>query len=222
MRATLTVRASAARIGVHRDTAFRWRHRLLDAVRAGESTSLGGHVTVGETSFLFSEKGKRRLQRPARRHGSPPRWASTPRVWVLVAVDDIARTLHAVTGFRRCNVDDLEAVLAPSLAADTVLLTREGPLGAVGLFSRRAGLTYRRLPLVDPWREPAAGAVTPWRTPLQRRSRHEGASDIDGAVRRLKAWLRPFRGVATHYLANYLAWHRAIDRMAGGMVETAC
>jgi hypothetical protein len=29
---------------------------------------------------------------------------------------------------------------------------------------------------------------------------------------RLYRWLKPFRGVATKYLPNYLAWHLAIDR----------
>jgi hypothetical protein len=31
---------------------------------------------------------------------------------------------------------------------------------------------------------------------------------------RLVGWLGRFRGVATRYLANYLAWHRAVDETA--------
>ena len=32
---------------------------------------------------------------------------------------------------------------------------------------------------------------------------------------RLKGWIKPFKGVATKYLPNYLGWHRALDRESG-------
>jgi hypothetical protein len=34
---------------------------------------------------------------------------------------------------------------------------------------------------------------------------------VNGYHSRLKEWMRPFRGVATKYLENYLALHRFID-----------
>jgi len=210
MGASLTVRTTAMRIGVHRDTAFRWRHRLLNAIRTTDSPELGGRVEVGETTFLFSEKGRRPLQRPARRHGSPHRWASTPRVWVLVAVDDRARLLYGVAGLRRCTASDVRRTLAPYLRADAVLVARDGPLGAVGGFARGAGLTFRRMPLIDRAFAHAPPATTTWRVEREQRPQGDVVGNVTGCVRQLKAWLRPFRGVASRYLPNYLAWHRAI------------
>ena len=37
---------------------------------------------------------------------------------------------------------------------------------------------------------------------------------------RLKGWMRPFKGVATKYLGNYLGWHRALDRERGSPAST--
>jgi len=37
---------------------------------------------------------------------------------------------------------------------------------------------------------------------------------------RLKGWMKPFNGVATKYLANYLGRHRALDRDAGSLAPT--
>jgi hypothetical protein len=44
-----------------------------------------------------------------------------------------------------------------------------------------------------------------------RRSEHLGT--VSGAVRRWRAWLRRFRGVATKYLPRYWAWHRFLDEL---------
>jgi hypothetical protein len=35
---------------------------------------------------------------------------------------------------------------------------------------------------------------------------------VSSYLRRLRTWLRRFCGVATRYLANYLLWHRFLDR----------
>jgi len=38
---------------------------------------------------------------------------------------------------------------------------------------------------------------------------------------RLKAWIAGFRGVATRYLPNYLAWHHVVDQRQQPLVDHA-
>jgi transposase-like protein len=201
MRISLPVRSTAAVLGVHKDTAFRWRHRFLHAVRAGETSlegaprsvvePLDGRIFVAETWFMFSEKGKRNLGRPARRHSWVTDWLSAPRAWVVLLGDDSGRHVGRVTGLRRPMVDELEPVLAEVVSRRNVVLTSpDGPYAQLPRTARRLGLRHERVGL------------------------HEGAR-VGAYRRRLKRWLRPFHGVATRYLPNYLAWHRLVDRDDG-------
>lgn len=206
----MTVRRTAAEVGIHRDTAFRWRHRLLNGLRANECHlpdlsppspgPIEGRILVGETWFLRSEKGRRQLDQPPRRHRSMTDWLSAPRVWVLVARSEDQRTFHQVVGPRRPTADDLVEVMGAVLGRDAILVSPHGPAGSAALAARRLGVGY------------------------ERRQSLLASGRIEDDVVRLKRWLRRFCGVATRYLPNYLVWHRALHAngallhaLAGGL-----
>lgn len=71
MRGSLTLRASAARVGIDLKTAFRWRHRFLKTSAQDNATPLSGIIEVDETFFLESCKGKRQIthRKPRKRGG---------------------------------------------------------------------------------------------------------------------------------------------------------
>jgi transposase-like protein len=70
MREGLSVRAGARMAGVHRETSFRWRHRLLGELQRREEIRLDREVAMVEAYFRRSFKGCRRLTgRTARRRG---------------------------------------------------------------------------------------------------------------------------------------------------------
>ncbi len=67
---SLPVRKAADRVRVHRNTAFRWRHRFLHWVKFDRPAALNGIVEADETFLLESQKGSRTLDRPGH---APPR-----------------------------------------------------------------------------------------------------------------------------------------------------
>lgn len=182
--ATLTVRQTGARLGIDKNTAFRWRHRLLGALRADDNEPLTGTVAVHETWLAHSAKGNRRLNRPARVRKALKRAEITP-VWVIFAQDQTDRLASAVAGRLRPGASVLEHTLGPRLPDPRELVSSVGPYGAVGTLAVRMGVSYRRARTGDP---------------------------IIGRLRRyavaLRRWLRRFRGVATRYPAHYLAWYQ--------------
>ena len=117
-----TVRASARRCGIAPSTAFRWRHRFLEAVRQAPDR-LGGIVEADETFVLESRKGDRKLDRKPRRRGGKAgkRGLSREQVPVLVAADrggaTLSRTLPTV------NADSLKEALEPVIAPDALLVS---------------------------------------------------------------------------------------------------
>lgn len=92
------VRASAKRAGVHRNTAFCWRHRFLAAPAAMQAKRLTGIAEADETVMRLSSKGSRSLDRPPRKRSGGARKSRKGRdpddeVGVLVMQDREGHTL---------------------------------------------------------------------------------------------------------------------------------
>lgn len=184
--ASRTVRHTARLLGVDKDTAFRWRHRLLAALDAADTTTLRSGVALQETWFAHSEKGSRTLDRPARRRRALHRTEITP-VWVQVARDAAGRLASGVMGSHRPGPTDLEAFLLPHLHPHVELVSAIGYYGAPARMADHTGHSHRHVQHHDPTLAP-----------------------IRAYVLHLHRWIRRFRGVATRYLDHYLAWHRLL------------
>lgn len=80
---------AAATLGVHRNTALRWRHRFLVSIKQDHAATLQRITEADETYFLESRKGCRKLDRPPLRRGGRASKAglSGELVCVLVARD---------------------------------------------------------------------------------------------------------------------------------------
>ena len=152
-------------------------------------------VRADETFILRSSKGQRPAGRQPRRRGgkSSTRGTSDDHVLVLVVRDRSGTSTDLIP--RRADRAQLVAVLAPVLAPDSLLCT-DGS-SALAAAARQIGVEHRPLNMTSGTR-----AQGPWH--LQNVNAHHG---------RLKEWMRRFHGVATSYLASYLGWFRATDRL---------
>ena len=190
-----TVRRAADRLGVHRTTTFRWRHRMLTWPKHDSQAPLQGIVEADEMVVLESHKGARHLDRPARKRGgrAGKPGISHEQVCVLVARDRNGRTHDAVTGTGPVTAAQLEQHLKPALGDDSVLVTDSH--AAYRRFAREHGITHEPINLRSGERVRNAFHI----------------QNVNGYHSRLRAWLHHFRGVATRYLDNYCGWRRAID-----------
>ena len=211
--AGMSVRRTARHLGIHKDTAFRWRHRLLAALLADEHGLLAGDVVTEETWFAHSEKGSRRLRREPRRRGVRGLAFQQPAVVrVLVAVDRNRTAVRAVVGPGRPGPDAIAAVLEGRLARGVVLTTREGPGCAVARFARSRDIGWRRRDAND--RVAITIRERRWRVPPGCDGDALWSPSVDPGlayVWRLENTLNRFRGVATRYLPHYLLWFRLVD-----------
>lgn len=197
-----TVKASAERCGVAVSTAFRWRHRFLEAIKTGAG-KLRGIVEADETFVLGSRKGDQAWKNARNGKSSPPdrkarkrggkakkRGLSDEQVAVLVAADRSGTTVSAV--LPAVTADAIRAVLAPVLDKDALLVTdgcTSYPPCALAL-----GVSHEAL-------KASAGE----------HSRGElHINTVNNRHSRLKDFLRGRRGIATKYLASYLRWFHLI------------
>lgn len=192
---SMTVRAAAVRVGVHKNTTFRWRHRFLTLPKTDRPLRLGGIAEADEMYLLESEKGARNLQRPARKRGGAAgrRGISDEQVCVLVARDRSGKTLDFVTGKGPITKKQLKRCLPHVIDEDAMLVTDSN--AAYRYFAREAGITHQAVNL-------RAGVRVKGALHVQ---------NVNAYHSRFREWLYRFHGVATHYLPNYLGWRWVLD-----------
>lgn len=190
-----SVRKAASQLGVHRNTTFRWRHRFLSLAKTDRPHGLHGIAEADELYVLESEKGSRNMTRPARRRGghAHQRGISKEQVCILVARDRTGQTLDFVTGKGALTKAQLHHCLLPFIDKDVLLVTDGHP--AYRAFAREAGISHQAVNLRAGIRVQGAAHV----------------QNVNAYHSRLRQWLRPFHGVATRYLPNYLGWRWILD-----------
>ena len=200
-----TVRRAAGQVEVHRNTAFRWRHRFLHWVKLDRPRRLTGIVEADETFLLESQKGSRKLDREPRKRGAraPLRGISHHLDCILVARDRSGQTIDAVTGRGALKACQLVQHLLPRLDPQALLVTDTN--AAYRAFAQGHGIAHQAVNLRsgERVRASSAGAIH--------------VQNVNAYHRRFKQWLACFHGVASWRLPNYLGWHWALD---GGRVTS--
>lgn len=194
-----SVRKTAAELGLSKATAFRWRHIFLHHFKSYQPAQLSGLVEADETFFLESFKGKRggaaALGRKPKKRGTPAkkRGLSAEQIPVLVARERTAGlTLSTVITDRTAK--SIGKPLLPRLAKDAELFT-DGA-SAYYTLAKNNNIELRVVPRSK--KHLTSGALH--------------INNVNAYDQRLKGWMDRFKGVATYYLENYLAWHRWLDR----------
>jgi len=202
----LSLRKAAARVEVHLETSFRWRHRFLAASRGAKPQSLGGIVEADETFILKSAKGSKRLvgRAPRKRGGKPKKTGTSPDDYdiVLIVRDRSGATTDHV--LYDLTAPTTAEVLKPLIAKDAVLVS-DGR-DAYAAFAHAEDILH--VPIITS------------RGEFVYRGFH--IQNVNAYTSRLKHWLRRFRGVASWYLPVYLGWRRAVERLAGQFTPERC
>ncbi len=196
-------------IGVHQVTAWRWRHRFLQASVNDNASILSGVVEAGETFFVRSFKGSRgrkngeatesRTTRP-RASGATKRGTLHHLVPVLTALDNSGAIFQAILA----SPSGIEEALDGRIACGSVLCS-SGDLAYANAADKSRAEHYV---VSDTVATPLSGHVNP--ISIQRRL---GLERVRTHHQRLKRLINErCRGVATKYLGNYLGWHRAMIR----------
>jgi transposase-like protein len=202
----LTLRKAAARVGVHLETSFRWRHRFLATSKKVKAKKLSGIVEADETFILKSAKGSRGLvgRAPRKRGGKPKKTGTSPDDYdiVLIVRDRSGATtdhiMYDLTGPTTAEF------LKPLVAKDAVLVS-DGR-DAYAAFAHAENILH--VPIITSRGEHVYKGFH--------------IQNVNAYTSRLKGWLRPFRGVASWYLSSYLGWRRAVERLGANFTPERC
>ncbi|MDD4792479.1 MAG: hypothetical protein PHP20_05385 [Firmicutes bacterium] len=211
----LSVRTSARKVGVSKNTAFSWRHRIISKFAEVDARAkLNGIVEINQRLIPISYKGSRKFG-GARIDGLPlPRsyWPMglsrsfyhSDRGAVIIAMD---RTGH--------------------VRAETINPARGGTFGKAmySMVEKGATVCAQRQPGI--WRrgndypEPicwigkwqANGRMEDWNVSFGHPVYN--VDNVRHLMLRFRNWMRRFNGVATKYLVRYAAWFWRVAAVGG-------
>ena len=200
MIAALPLREAAAICGIHRNTAFFWRHKILDALQnMANEVVLSGIVEADETFFAVSYKGNHKksltfaMPRPAhkRGHAEHIRGISHEKVCVPCAVNRGGLSIARAITLGRISTKDLHRAYDGRITEGTTLVTDKH--SSYTRFAKSNNINLIQL---------KGGKVKKGLFHIQH---------INNYHSRLKKFIERFNGVSTKYLDNYLIWHNFVN-----------
>lgn len=194
MNLQMSLRKTARSCGISLPTAFAMRHRILDSLSSANAASrLDGIVEADETFLDLSFKGNHsrnafKLPREAHRRGhtQTQRGHSLHKVCLITAIDRESDTLIRVSNLGVPTAGDLTDTLHATMPAGTTLCTDRNSAYIALAKQESVNLVQLR-----------GGRIKHGLFHIQNVNQLHSA---------LKEFLRPFRGVSTKYLPNYMTW----------------
>ena len=194
-----SIRKTAEICEISNYTAFLWRHKILDALQnMQDEVMLNGIVEADETFFAVSYKGNHKhsktfvMPRKAHRRGSSihTRGLSKEQVCVLCAVNRNGLSYAKVGKLGKVSQECVELAFKNRIKKSSILCTDKEK--SYRKFSDNMGL-----PLIQ----------------LDTGKSKKGIyhiQHINNYHSRLKDFIKPFNGVSTKYLNNYLVWYNLV------------
>ena len=195
-----TVRKSAEICGINKDTAFIWRHKILDALQnMASDVKLDGIVEADETFFAISFKGNHKkstsfvMPRKAHKRGKQThlRGLSHEKVCVPCAVNRNGLSIAKITNLGRVGAKDIHHAFDNRIEPNSILCT-----DAIACYNDLA--RTEKLELIQ------------LKTGKSKLGIYH-IQHINSYHSMLKNFMIRFHGVATKYLNNYLIWHNFLN-----------
>lgn len=191
-----SIRKSAKACDVCVKTSFYMRHRILDAIRNFQGIGeVSGVVEMDETFLLesFKENHKKsgfKMPRKSRKRGKEvkKRGISNEQVCIATAIDRGNNIIMEMVTKGRIKTNDLERLYVGRLDGDSVICTD----------SHKSYIKFAE----DNTSEHIMIATGKHKNGIYH------IAHINSLHSNFKRWIKPFNGVATKYLPNYLHWFK--------------
>ncbi|MBQ7335566.1 MAG: IS1595 family transposase [Clostridia bacterium] len=196
----MSIRKTAEVCGIHRNTAFYWRHKILDALQnMADNVTLNGIVEADETFFAVSYKGNHKksktfvMPREAHKRGGEThtRGLSREQVCVPCAVNRNGLSISKAANLGRITTDSLLDMFDGRIDENSTIVTDKA--SAYVRFADKTNLKLVQL---------KGGKAKSGIYHIQHINSYHGM---------LKKFMRGFNGVSTKYLNNYLIWHSFVN-----------
>ncbi len=201
MEQGMPIKKIAKELNISIQTSFDWRHKILSALSQYVPESLSSEVECDELELALSNKGSRNLNRPPRKRGNDfKRNQGKEEVTVVQVVTAVERKgnkyLKAVVS-KRLSKEEITRALGGMLADNTTLITDKHP-------------SYKAFAKENPSIRHKALLAKEY---VDKKDKTKHLQKVNNIHSQLRKFLRPFNGVSSKYLQNYLNWFAYADQI---------
>ena len=185
-------------VGISKQTAFDWRHKILSRLRHEAPEKFSGICEIDDVCFNYSEKGSKNIERKPRKRGNDgiKQGLSNDKVAVLLSCDRTNRKDFQVIKKGRIRKSDLQKVIGKRLEKGTVLCS-DSHRSFTG-FAKENKIPLKKI--------------------VVRKGQHivdkvYHIQHVNQMAQALRKWMIKFNGVASKYLQNYMNWFMMIEKL---------
>ena len=201
MEQGMAIKKIAKEIGISIQTSFDWRHKILSSLNGFVPEELSSEVECDELELALNNKGSRNLDREPRKRGNDfVRNMGKEDVTVVQVVTAVERNgekyLKAVVS-KRLSKEEITKALDGKLADNTTLFTDKHP--SYKAFAKdNPSINHKALLAKDH---------------VDGNDKTVHLQKVNNVHAQLRTFLRPFNGVSSKYLQNYLNWFAYADKI---------
>lgn len=126
MEKGMTLKAIAKEIKISIQTSFDWRHKILSSLNVHVPEQLSGIIECDELELALSQKGQKKLERPARKRGTDFKRNNEEDVTVVQIVTAIERggqMLMKAVESKRLTTEEITKAFDGKLSEGSLLIT---------------------------------------------------------------------------------------------------
>jgi len=199
MEQGMPIKKIAKKLNISIQTSFDWRHKILSSLDQFVPKELSSEVECDELELALNNKGSKTLGRNPRKRGTDfERNQGKGEVTTVQVVTAVQRNggkyLKAVAS-KRLSKEEIAKVFDGKLSEKTTLITDKHP--SYRAFAKDNPTIKHKALLAKEHVDKSDGKVH-----LQR---------VNNVHSQLRTFLRPFNGVSSKYLQNYLNWFAYTD-----------
>lgn len=201
MEQGMPIKKIATELSISIQTSFDWRHKILSALSQFVPEKLSAEIECDELELPLSNKGVKKLDREPRKRGNDfKRNTEKKDITVVQVVTAVARNgkkyLKAVES-KRLSKEEITQALFGKLSEDAILITDKHP--SYRAFAKENPLIKHKALLAEDH--------------VDKNDKTIHLQKVNNVHSQLRKFLRPFNGVSSKYLQNYLNWYAYIENI---------
>ena len=201
MEKGMPIKKIAKELNISIQTSFDWRHKILSSLAQFTPNQLEDKIECDELELALNEKGVRNLSRKPRKRSSDFRRnqgkGKITTVQVVTAVSRNGEKILKAVESKRLNKKEIATVLDGKIADNSTLITDKHP-SYKAYVKDNPTLKHKRLLAKDH---------------VDKKDKTLHLQKVNNTHSQLRGFLRPFNGVSSKYLQNYLNWYAYVDNI---------
>ncbi len=201
MEQGMPIKKIAKELGISIQTSFDWRHKILSSLSQFTPTELSGQVECDELELALSNKGSRSLDRNPRKRGTD---------FKRNQGKDIVTTVQVVTAVQRNGEKYLKAVQTKRLSKKDIEKVFDGKLAENTTLITDKHHSYKAFVKDNPTIKHKSLLA---KDHVDKKDKTIHLQSVNNTHKQVRDFLKPFNGVSSKYLQNYLNWYAYMGKI---------